>query len=179
KIKIEIKVWRDQLLRGTRKFKGHQNPFNLFQISVFDVETKNKVFKRPLWLAVSGDRRNELNECSVYDSYRQRYDIEHYFRFGKQRLLMGSFQTPEVTHEENWWQIVQLAYTQLYLSRDSCQLIPKPWERNLPKFKQYNKNTIVDEVSPSLAQRHFPNILDQIGTPAHEVRRTSPFKVRF
>ena len=91
---------------------------------------------------------------------------------------MGSFQTPEVTHEENWWQIVQLAYTQLYLSRDACQLIPKSWERYLPKFKQYNKDTIADEVSPSLAQRYFPKIIDQIGTPAHEVKRIKPGKGR-
>ena len=66
-----------------------------------------------MWLALSGHRRNELSATDVYESYKQRYDIEHFFRFGKQKLLIDRFQTPKVSHEENWWQIVQLAYTQL------------------------------------------------------------------
>lgn len=31
--------------------------------------------------------------------YRQRFDVEHMFRFKKQRLLMTNYQTPEVEHE--------------------------------------------------------------------------------
>ena len=110
----------------------------------------------------------------MYESYRQRYDIEHFFRFGKQKLLMASFQTPDVNHEEKWWKIVQLAYTQLYLSREICQLIPNPWERYLPKFKQPVDEGMAAIVSPSLAQRYFPKILEQIGTPAKDVRKVKP-----
>ena len=28
---------------------------------------------------------------------------------------MNSYQTPDVGHEENWWEIVGLAYAQLYI----------------------------------------------------------------
>ncbi len=176
--KVVIKLWCDQLLRGSNEFKGYDHPFNLYQICVFDAKTNKKLFKRPMWLAVSGSRRNELSGPIVYASYKQRYDIEHFFRFGKQKLLIGSFQTPDVTHEENWWQIAQLAYTQLYLSRDICQLIPRPWERYLPEFKGNAENSIVSQASPSLTQRSFSKILDEIGTPAHEVRKTKPGKGR-
>lgn len=174
RIKIVIKVWHDQLLRGSNEFKGYENPFNLYQICVYDTKTQKKLFKRPLWLAVDGKRRHELDAKSIYESYRQRYDIEHFFRFGKQKLLMASFQTPDLIHEEKWWQIVQLAYTQLYLSRDICQLVPKPWERYLPKFKQPCERDTAETVSPSLAQRYFPKILEQIGTPARDVRTVKP-----
>ena len=177
-IKVKIKAWDDQLFRGSGKFKGYENPFNLYQVRIFDTETGKAIFKRPMWLAVSGSRRNELSGPIVYASYKQRYDIEHFFRFGKQKLLIGSFQTPDVTHEENWWQIAQLAYTQLYLSRDICQLIPRPWERYLPEFKGNAENSIVSQASPSLTQRSFSKILDEIGTPAHEVRKTKPGKGR-
>lgn len=173
-IKVIIKVWHDQLLRGSNEFKGYDHPFNLYQICVFDAKTNKKLFKRPMWLAVDGDQRHELDAKSVYESYRQRYDIEHFFRFGKQKLLMDGFQTPDVIHEEKWWQIVQLAYTQLYLSRDICQLIPNPWERYLPRFKQPVEEDIPANVSPSLAQRYFPKILEQIGTPAKDVRKVKP-----
>ena len=177
-ITIEIKVWHDWLLRGSKTFKGYKHPFNLYQICVFDAKTKKKLFKRPMWLAVDGKRRHELDTTSVYESYRQRYDIEHFFRFGKQRLLMDSFQTPDLIHEEKWWQIVQLAYTQLYLSRDICQLVPNRWERYLPKFKQLFEADAMNPVSPSLAQRYFPKILEQIGTPALGVRNVKPGKGR-
>ena len=177
-ITVEINVWRDRLFRGSREFKGHENPFNLHRIRVLDTETKKPLFKRPLWLAVDGDRRHELEPKSVYESYRQRYDIEHFFRFGKQRLLMDDFRTPELVHEENWWQIVQLAYVQLYLSRDLCELIPNPWERYLPKFKQAPKEGLTDRIGPSCTQRNFAKVLEQIGTPAAAVRKVKPGKGR-
>lgn len=177
-ITIEIQVWRDRLLRGSRKFKGHKHRFNLHRILVFDQKTKKPLFKRALWLAVDGERRDELDPETIYECYRQRYDIEHFFRFGKQRLLMDKFQTPEVTHEENWWQIVQLAYVQLYLSRDLCEQIPKPWERYLPKFKQVPEEVMSSHVNPSCAQRSFATVLDQIGTPAANVRKVKPGKGR-
>lgn len=177
-ITVEIKVWRDRLFRGSREFKGHENPFNLHQIRVLDTETKKPLFKRPLWLAAEGERRHELDPKSVYESYRQRYDIEHFFRFGKQRLLMDDFRTPELVHEENWWQIVQLAYVQLYLSRDLCELIPNPWERYLPKFKQAPNEGMTDRIGPSCTQRNFAKVLEQIGTPAADVRKVKPGKGR-
>ncbi len=173
-VKVVIQVWHDRLLRGSNQFKGYENPFNLYQICVFDTKTKKKIFKRPLWLAVDGKRRHELDAKSVYESYRQRYDIEHFFRFGKQKLLMASFQTPDLIHEEKWWKIVQLAYTQLYLSRHICQRVPNPWEKYLPKFKQPLEGDMKVTVSPSLAQRYFPKILELIGTPAQDVRKIKP-----
>ena len=155
RVTIEIEVWYDRLFRGSRKFKGYDNPFNLHRIRVFDAETKKPLFKKPMWLAVDGERRQELDANAVYESYRQRYDIEHFFRFGKQKLLMDRFQTPDLVHEENWWQIVQLAYTQLYLSRDICQRVPNPWERYLPKFKPAPEEDVTGTVNPSLAQRYL------------------------
>ena len=35
------------------------------------------------------------------ETFLQRFDIEHFFRFGKQRLLLTAAQTPNVETEEN------------------------------------------------------------------------------
>ena len=70
----------------------------------------------------------------IFSSYRQRFDIEHFFRFGKNRLLMDKIQTPDVRHEEAWWQIVMVAYAQLYLARSLANSLPNPWEKYLPSF---------------------------------------------
>ena len=73
-------------------------------------ELDNEVFKRPLWIDILGKRKNELNMKTIYTAYRERYDLEHFFRFGKQKLLLDSYQTFDTNHEEEWWQVVMLSY---------------------------------------------------------------------
>ena len=107
----------------------------------------------------------------IYSSYRQRFDIEHFFRFGKTRLLLDKIQTPDVQHEEAWWQLVMLAYTQLYLSRSIAASLPNPWERYLPSFKQNETSK-----QPTIVQKDFERIIRMIGTPAQppKPRKNAP-----
>ena len=91
----------------------------LTQIIVLN-EHQKPVFKKPLWLAIFGDKRLTLSAHECFTYYCDRYDIEHYFRFGKQRLRMDSFQTCDTEHEENWWKLCVLSYSQLYLSKELC-----------------------------------------------------------
>ncbi len=44
---------------------------------------------------------------------------------------MDKTQTPDVRHEEAWWQIVMIAYAQLYLARSLADYLPNPWEKYL------------------------------------------------
>ena len=46
------------------------------------------IHRRAMWLLVIGQRRAELTLIEIGAAYRQRYDLEHFFRFGKQRLLL-------------------------------------------------------------------------------------------
>jgi hypothetical protein len=135
----------------------YQHPFTLLQIRVTDVESK-QVWS-PMWLIAIGSRRNQLTCLDIYQAYRQRFDLEHLWRFGKQRLLMAAFQTPEVKHEENWVQLTLLAYTQLWVARELSQHLPRPWERYLP-------TNLKARITPSVVQRDFSRIIAQIGTPA-------------
>jgi hypothetical protein len=133
-------------------------PFTLVCITRYDAHGR-PIFIRPMWLIVFGARRRELSLCDIWMAYRQRFDIEHFFRFGKQRLLLDAFQTPDAEREENWWQLVQLAYFQLYLARQLADTLPRPWERFLPKPDK-------GPASPAATQRAFGRIIRQIGTPA-------------
>ena len=156
--RVHIEGWHSLLMRGTKEYAMHKQPFTVMRCRVFN-EKGELVFQRPLWLLVIGPRRDELSLIEAWESYRQRYDMEHFYRFGKQRLLMNAFQTPEVEHEENWWQIVQLAYVQLWMARSIAKVLPKPWERYLPR-------PTADVASPATTQRDFGRIIRQIGTPA-------------
>ena len=159
---VQLECWQDLLMTGTREYPMHKHPFTLIRARVFD-EAEKLVFQRPLWLLAMGQHRDELSLIEDWEAYERRYDVEHFFRFGKQRLLMTDYQTPEVQYEENWWQIVQLAYVQLWLARYLAEAMPRPWERYLPQFQTQTKN---QEASSSMVQRDFGRIIQEIGTPA-------------
>jgi hypothetical protein len=161
---VQIKCWNDMLLRGSRKYHSSEYPMNLIQVKLLN-DKKEEVYKRPLWLSVFGARRNEIDLFDAYQSYNSRYDIEHFFRFSKQNLLLDAYQTPDVEHEELWWQLCMIAYTQLYLGKDNIANSVQPWERYLPEY-QNTTDEIKATITPSQAQRGFADLLKVIGTPA-------------
>ncbi len=66
------------------------DPFSLIQILVTD--ESGKQMWRPMWLSVFGQCRQQCKAEESWQAYRQRYDLEHFLRFGKQKLLMTAFQ---------------------------------------------------------------------------------------
>ncbi len=160
---VQLEGWHDMLRTGEKDIPMHKYPFTLVRARVLD-KNGNPVFKRDMWLLAIGERRWELSLVDIWEAYSQRYDVEHFFRYGKQRLLMAAFQTPDVEREENWWWIVQLAYIQLWLARSLAETLPNPWERYLPQSE-------TGEASPSTVQRDFERIIQQIGTPAQPPKR--------
>jgi hypothetical protein len=169
---VHLKGWHDRLRRGKHQLPMHQCPFTLVRAEVVDDEG-HPVFTRPMWLTAIGERRRELSLVDIWEAYRQRYDLEHFFRFGKQRLLMDAYQTPDTSHEEQWWTFVQLASWQLWLSRDVAEKLPRPWERYLPRYQTTQEelssetsNVAASVPSPSDVQRDMARIIRQCGTPA-------------
>lgn len=79
--------------------------------------------------------------------------------------VLDSYQTPDLAHEEDWWKLVPLAYVQLYLANQLADLLPKPWERYLPAYKDTHKKACLEK-TPSQTQRSFANTLDVIDSPA-------------
>jgi hypothetical protein len=101
-----------------------------------------------------GERRNELSLLQIFAAYQRRYDLEHFFRFGKQRLLLHRYQTPETEHEEKWWLMAHLAYLQLWVARTLAQAVHRPWE-TIPA--QDSKRPL----SATQIQRDFERIIRQ------------------
>jgi hypothetical protein len=164
--RVEMQAWYNMLMRGKRKpelLPMHRYPFTLVRIVLYDQEGA-QVFRHPLWLIVIGERRHELSVRDVYDAYRQRFDLEHFFRFGKQKLLLDRFQTPDAVHEETWWQLGHIAYAQLWMARNVARSFPHPWERYLPTMQERR-------MSPTLVQRDFGRVIREIGTPAQPPKR--------
>jgi DDE superfamily endonuclease len=148
---FKIERWNNLLVRDVQ-----------VQIDVVRIRLYKKnsipVFKHPLWLAVVGQR--DINTRDIQGSYKRRFDIEHFLRFGKQKLLLNSFQTPEVASEENWIWITMLAQWMLYLAKEYAAYHPLPWEkkrRDLP--------------TPSLVQREYSIIIKDFAQYTHFPKR--------
>jgi hypothetical protein len=158
---VTLRLWHHLLMKGSKAEPMHRHPFDLVQVQVSD-SSGERHFK-PQWLIVFGQSRQQLPCREAYQSYRERFNLEHGIRFGKQRLLMTQLQTPEVTQEENWVQFSWLAYVQLWMARLLTNRLPRPWQRYLPAYQQH-------QITPSMVQRDFARITQQIGTPAEAVK---------
>ncbi len=159
--RVEVQAWHTMLMPGTCKperLPMHEHPFTLLRIMRYDKDSQ-PVFKRTRWLIVMGERRHELSLEHRYQAYATRFDIEHFFRLGKQKMRLVDFQTPHVAREETWFQLVHIAYAQLWMARHRVDCLPRPWERNLPTMRRRLS-------SPTLVQRDFGRIIRQVGTPA-------------
>ena len=161
-LNVTIQSWSQMLMRGSHDCPMHRQPFSLMQIQV--TTTEGIRIWKPMWLITIGQRQNDLRISQVSQAYRQRYDIEHLLRFGKQRLLLNASATPEVEHEENWVQLSFLAYVQLWAARKLALTLPQPWERYLPQKAD-------GFLTPSQVQRDMNRIISEIGTPANSPKR--------
>lgn len=156
-----IQGWHNMLMRGKNKpqrIPMQRYPFTLVRITRYD-EDGNPAFVRPLWLIVVGERRGELSLLDIYAAYSRRTDLEHFFRFGKHKLLFTASQTPETVREQRWWHVGHIAYAMLWMARHLALHLPRPWERYLPTTQNR-------ELSPTLVQRDFERLIRQLGTPA-------------
>jgi len=156
-INVTITAWANMLMRGGKDTPTHKFPFTLLRIESIDDSGKS-LFK-PMWLIVIGERRGELSSLQSYQSYRQRFDLEHSFRFGKQNLLLTAFETPDVEHEQQWVQFVMLAYVQLWAAHFLAVSLPRPWEKHLLTVSS-------TRISPSKVQQDWFRIISQLGSPA-------------
>jgi hypothetical protein len=156
-VNVTITAWANMLMRGGKGKPTHKFPFTLLRIERIDDSGKS-LFK-PMWLIVIGERRGELSALQAYDSYRQRFDLEHTFRFGKQNLLLNAFATPDVEHEQQWVKFVMLAYVQLWAAHSLAVALPLPWEKQ-------SLTVSSTRISPSKVQQDWFRIISQLGSPA-------------
>jgi len=154
---VSIAVWQDMMIRTKRGKNMKDKPFELLRIQLLDAQSEQPIFKKSMWLGVWGKRGKELNEEEIYWSYRNRYDIEHFFRFGKQKLLLDKFQTPDEEHLQNWLEVVSLSYWALWVGQSEAR-------HGCPKWQKYDKNTKDRfehnlKVSPSQVQMQMTGII--------------------
>jgi DDE superfamily endonuclease len=139
--------------------EGHSELVDIVKVEIFNKQDYTKIMLPPLLLILSGKRRREITALEAYQSYRRRFDIEHFFRFVKQKLLFCAYQTPELDHQISWWWFCCMAYWLLYQTRHIGQGSTRKWH----KKKDPTKPAGPGEVKRLFATRIFP----VLGSPSH------------
>ena len=117
-----------------------KKPFDVVRVEILDRDTQKPVFVRPLFLAVSGKRKAEVATKEAQEQYRERYDVEPYYRFAQRSLLLDKLQTPEHDHLQQWIRIVQISTWLLFVARNETEVDCQKWQRYLPKNQYATKN---------------------------------------
>jgi hypothetical protein len=133
---LDIRRWDDLLIRTKQGASMKHKPFDVLRIQVLDARTRQPIFDRPLFVAVSGKRKSQVDSLLAQQQYRERYDVEPYYRFAKNQLLMDKLQTPTAKHLDSWLRIVQISSWLLFTARlEIGQVCCPSWQKYLPKNK--------------------------------------------
>jgi hypothetical protein len=116
---LKVERWNGLLIKEV------QVQIDVVRIRLY--KNNRPIFKHPIWIAIVGEK--EISTNQVYNAYKRRFDVEHFFRFGKRKLLLNSFQTPKVESEENWLWVAGLSQWMLYFAKQHAAYHPLPWEK--------------------------------------------------
>jgi hypothetical protein len=136
RVVLDIRRWNNLLIRTKKGASMKDKPLDVLRVQVLDAESRQAIFDRPLFVAVSGKRKNQVDSALAQEQYRERYDVEPYYRFAKNQLLMDKLQTPDAKHLDPWLRIVQITSWLLFTARQEIGQICCPvWQKYLPKNK--------------------------------------------
>ncbi len=128
-------------------------PLQLLRITVTR-KPPHKGSPKPMWLVWLGEDMPGLEQLWRY--YLQRFAVDHWNRFAKQRLhwTIPHFSTTAVA--ERWSELMPLLSWQLWLGRQSIIDNPLPWQKSQP------------HPTPGRVAQGFAVLLAAIGTPASD-----------
>lgn len=156
---VKLTRWNNLIVHGKRNKPMHQNCFDIVRVQVFK-DNGDPVYYKSMWLMLAGKDRNKLSTVDIYSRYASRFNIEHFFRFSKQHLLLGKYETPDTPTLDIWNKVSALAYINSLACANLLDTdLLHPWQ------KQLRKNNNIS--TPYQVQRNLSTILQEIGSPAN------------
>jgi len=136
KVILDIRRWNDLLIRTKEGASMKDKPLDVLRVQVLEAQSRQAIFDRPMFLAVSGKRKSQVDIALAQEQYRERYDVEPWYRFAKNQLLMDKLQTPAAEHLDPWLRMVQISSWLLFTAREEIGQVSCPvWQKYLPKNK--------------------------------------------
>jgi hypothetical protein len=126
--RVKLSFFEGYICRGSKDYKMSEIEINFVRVEVFK-ETGERKYDRDLWIGVSGKARGKVTMKAAYYEYKDRFDIEHYFKFSKSKLLMDKFQSSDPKKDEDFMLFGAISYHVLCKAADLLDDIQvRPWE---------------------------------------------------
>ena len=156
-------MWKNMLIRSKNGHSMKDKPFDLVKIEIWNEDQSSKVFERDMFLAVTGKSKDQINSKEAVAHYRARFNVEGCYRFSKQNLFLGKFQTPDKVHFLSHLLVILASWWLMYAGRNQVELSVPVWQKYTTKNKRVlfaqetNKKT---ELTPSQVRKGMANLFD-------------------
>jgi hypothetical protein len=117
-----------------------------------------------MWLWASDPDPGQEQVARLWQAYLRRFDIEHCFRFLKQRLGWTAPLLRDPRAADRWTWIVIAAWNQLWLARPLAAAVRLPWQPAVP----------ARDLTPGRVHAQFRAARQTAGTPASPPKSPSP-----
>nr|MDZ8210245.1 hypothetical protein [Nostoc sp. ChiSLP03a] len=144
--KLRIRLWTNKHFR-----LSPHHPMSIILVERLQEDDSPRVNK-PMWLAFVGQQMPPLAE--LWKLYLQRFAVDHWYRFIKQRLhwTLPKLSTPQQC--DRWSDLMPIITWELWLARDIVSDNPLPWQRP------------IIQLTPGRVAQAMPGILLHVSTPA-------------
>jgi len=142
--KVRVQQWDKVHFRQTPK-----HPMSLIRI-----ERLEHPKSQPLWVVWIAEEEMPLE--MLWSKYLERFAVDHWYRFAKQRLHWLLPQLTDVKACECWSELMPLIMWQLWLAREMAWDNPLPWQK--PQGAK--------EMTPGRVAQGMGGVLAVLGTPA-------------
>lgn len=163
KVIRKIWTWKNMLIRSKNGNNMKDKPFDLLKVEIWNEDQSSKVFERDMFLALTGKSKDQLNSQEAVAHYRTRFDAEGCYRFSKQNLFLGKFQTPDKAHFLAHLLVILASWWLLYASKDEVELKVPVWQQYSAKNKEVilaQKNNQKAELTPSQVRKGMADLFD-------------------
>ena len=97
---VRLLIYEGCICRGSKDYKMSHVEVNFVKVEIVK-ENGHRKYDRDLWIEVVGKKKDKISLKDVYLHYKSRFNIEHFLKFGKSKLLMDKFQSSDPKKDEN------------------------------------------------------------------------------
>jgi hypothetical protein len=164
--RVRLSFFKGYICRGSKDYKMSEIEINFVRVEIFK-ENGERKYDRDLWIGISGKARAKVSMKDAYYEYKDRFNLEHYFKFSKSKFLMDKLQSSDPKKDEDFMMFGAISYHVLCKSADLLDNIQiRPWENKKKMNVKSPSNTfraasvrgVFDEVyQDDIKQRGVPD----------------------
>ncbi len=90
----KVWTWENMLIRSKNGNSMKDKPFNLLKIEIWNEDKSAKIFDRDMFLALTGQSKDQVSTALALAHYRTRFDVEGCYRFSNTKSVLRQISNP-------------------------------------------------------------------------------------